>query len=196
MTTLILLRHGRAAAGWDTAMDPPLDELGRAQADNAAQRLRSMFAEAQMATAEIDVVTSPLLRCQQTAAALSALIGKEARIEQRIAEIPSPEGVAMEHRVSWLREAMQGMWSDIVARNGDTYARFHEGLIDWARTLRRPTVAFSHFVAINALIGAAIDDDRVVIRRLDNASITTLHVSAEGVLRLVQGGDEADTLIR
>jgi broad specificity phosphatase PhoE len=196
MTTLILLRHGRAAAGWDTAMDPPLDELGRAQADNAAQRLRSMFAEAQMATAEIDVVTSPLLRCQQTAAALSALIGREARIEQRIAEIPSPEGVAMEHRVSWLREAMQGTWSDIVARNGDTYARFHEGLIDWARTLRRPTVAFSHFVAINALIGAAIDDDRVVIRRLDNASITTLHVSAEGVLRLVQGGDEADTLIR
>ena len=32
MARLYLIRHGRAAAGWDTAMDPPLDDLGREQA--------------------------------------------------------------------------------------------------------------------------------------------------------------------
>ncbi len=62
--------------------------------------------------------------------------------------------------------------------------------------MQHDTVAFSHFVAINALIGRALDDDRVLIRSLDNASITTLHVGTKGELTLVDGGSEADTLIR
>jgi broad specificity phosphatase PhoE len=57
------------------------------------------------------------------------------------------------------------------------------------------TVVFSHFVAINAAIGAALDDDRLVIRRLDNCSVTTLDI-VDGRLALVEGGHEADTLIR
>ncbi len=36
---LVLVRHGRAAAGWDTHPDPALDDVGRAQArfDGLAQ---------------------------------------------------------------------------------------------------------------------------------------------------------------
>lgn len=196
MTLLYLLRHGRAAAGWDTAVDPPLDEVGQAQAERAAHHLQSMFEVEQIDTTNVDVVTSPLLRCRQTAAAFTAISGRAARVEDRIAEIPSPVGVAMSDRVSWLREAMQGTWADLARREGETYARFHAHLIDWARGVQRPTVAFSHFVAINAVIGAGLADDRLVIRRLDNASITTMRVGTDGVLTMLQGGGEADTLIR
>ena len=36
MTRLILVRHGRAAGGWDDDLDPGLDDLGRAQAEAMA----------------------------------------------------------------------------------------------------------------------------------------------------------------
>lgn len=39
MAELYLVRHGRAAAGWDTALDPSLDQLGREQAAATASKL-------------------------------------------------------------------------------------------------------------------------------------------------------------
>ena len=57
------------------------------------------------------------------------------------------------------------------------------------------SVVFSHFVAINAAIGAAIGDDRLVVRSLDNCSVTVFDV-VDGALQLVESGHEADTLIR
>ncbi|MFM8418473.1 MAG: hypothetical protein ACKOAT_13440, partial [Actinomycetota bacterium] len=119
-----------------------------------------------------------------------------------IAEIPSPDGVDMADRVTWLRRAMQGTWAELVARDGDAYAKFRNELLAWARAVRRDTIAFSHFVAINALIGAATGDDRLVIRSVDNASITVLGVTADAdggsgtSLSLLEGGAEANTLIR
>ena len=32
MTRVYMVRHGRAAAGWDVDPDPPLDDVGRNQA--------------------------------------------------------------------------------------------------------------------------------------------------------------------
>jgi hypothetical protein len=54
---------------------------------------------------------------------------------------------------------------------------------------------FSHFIAINAVIGACVGDDRVVIRRLDNTSVTVVETGG-GMMRLIEAGHEADTLIR
>ena len=69
MTTLLLVRHGRTTAntagvlaGWTPGVG--LDEIGREQVAALAARL----AEVPMAA----VVTSPLQRCQETAAALVA----------------------------------------------------------------------------------------------------------------------------
>ena len=58
-----MVRHGRAAAGWDTDVDPGLDEVGREQASATAQRLAQL---SQMA-----LVSSPMTRCQETAGFLS-----------------------------------------------------------------------------------------------------------------------------
>ena len=45
-----------------------------------------------------------------------------------------------------------------------------------SQALDEDTVVFSHFVAINAVIGACVGDDRLVIRSLDNCSVTVVDV--------------------
>ncbi len=183
MTRLYLVRHGRASAGWNTEPDPGLDAVGRQQAAEVTARLAPL--------GPLDLVTSPLLRCQETAAGLAQAWNRGARIEPGVAEIPSPEGVAMADRVEWLRLAMAGTWSAM----GPRYTSFRDGVAATVRALPNDTVVTSHFVAINAVIGAALGDDRLVIRSLDNCSVTIFDV-VDGVLHLVEGGHEADTLIR
>jgi broad specificity phosphatase PhoE len=64
------------------------------------------------------------------------------------------------------------------------------------RSRTRPVVVFSHFIAINAVIGACLGDDRLVIDSLDNASVTVVEVSPGGDVHLLERGRQADTLIR
>ncbi|MDP2291099.1 MAG: histidine phosphatase family protein [Actinomycetota bacterium] len=183
MTRLYLVRHGRAAAGWNTDPDPGLDAVGRLQAAEMTARLAPL--------GPLQLVTSPLLRCQETASGLAEAWGVEPRVEPGVAEIPSPEGVAMADRVEWLRIAMAGTWSEM----GPRYVAFRDGVAATLAALTADTVVTSHFIAINAAIGAAIGDDRMVIRSLDNCSVTVVDV-VDGALELVEGGHEADTLIR
>jgi broad specificity phosphatase PhoE len=113
-------------------------------------------------------------------------------VDESIAEIPSPAGVAMAERVVWLRAAMLATWAAL----GEPYTTFRDEAVARIRALDRDTVVFSHFVAINAVIGACLGDDRLVIRHLDNCSVTVVDVRPGGDLTLVEGGHEADTLIR
>jgi broad specificity phosphatase PhoE len=180
---LYLVRHGRASAGWDTDVDPGLDDLGRRQAVATAEQLAPL--------GPLSVVTSPLRRCQETAAALAGGWGVVPVVDSAVAEIPSPHGVAMSNRVQWLREAMQGTWNDL----GERYTAFRDGVVARLAACAHDAVVFSHFVAINAVIGAALGDDRVVIHSLDNASVTVIEV-IDGHFTLVEAGRQADTLIR
>jgi broad specificity phosphatase PhoE len=180
---VVLVRHGRAAAGWDTDPDPPLDDLGRVQAENMAAVLAPL--------GPWTVFTSPLRRTRETAEPLARRWGSVPLIEPAMAEIPSPEGVPMGERVPWLREAMAGTWSEL----GPRYEAFRDGVVGRLRALDSDAVVVSHFVAINAVIGAATGDDRVVIASLDNCSRTVVDVTPSGLV-LVELGHEADTLIR
>jgi len=184
VTRVHLVRHGRAAAGWDVDPDPPLDELGRAQALAVAGHLRPL--------GPLHLVTSPMLRCQQTAFPLQAVWGTAAVVESLVTEIPSPHGVAMSDRVAWLRAAMEGTWSSL----GERYTGYRDAVVAAIVAMPVDAVVCSHFVAINAVIGAALGDDRLVVRSLDNCSVTIVEVDTDGVLHLIEGGHEADTLIR
>ena len=97
----------------------------------------------------------------------------------------------MADRTEWLRAAMDGTWTAM----GERYTRFRDGVAASLSAVQADTVVFSHFIAINAAIGAALGDDRVVIRSLDNCSVTVVDADG-GHLQLVEGGHEADTLIR
>lgn len=184
---IALVRHGRASAGWDTALDPAIDELGLSQATEAAAKLSKIFGDGQ-----VQIVSSPLLRCQQTAEAFTKLRGSQAQIAEQVSEIPSPPGVQMKDRVDWLRVVMQGNWSDLDLN----FISFRDELLKFVRAIDQNTVIFSHFIAINAVVGSIINDDRLVIHKLDNGSITILEGETNGALRIAQGGHEADTLIR
>ena len=190
MTRLYLVRHGRAAAGWDSDPDPGLDALGREQAAAMAASLAPV--------GPLAVVSSPLLRCQQTAAALAQQWNVTPRIEPGVAEIPSPEGVSMGGRIEWLRVAMAGTWTQL----GPRYTGFRDGVMTALTNIATggtDTVVTSHFIAINAALGVMLGDDRLLLRRLDNCSVTIVDclVTKEGgMFQLVESGDEADTLIR
>lgn len=183
MAEIHLVRHGRAAAGWDIDVDPPLDDLGRTQARAVADELGPL--------GSLAVVTSPLRRCRETADVYAAPRALAPTVASEVREIPSPEGYVMGERVEWLRTVMAGEWGAL----GPRYTGYRDAVVDFVVGLDGPTVVFSHFVAINAVIGACLDDDRLVIRRLDNCSVTTVSNDA-GALRLLAGGSEADTLIR
>jgi broad specificity phosphatase PhoE len=187
MTRLYLVRHGRASAGWDQDPDPGLDELGQAQAIEVAATLAPVGPTV--------VLSSPLRRCRETAGPLVRAWRRPLVVEPGVAEIPSPEGVAMRDRVEWLRAAMASTWADL----GDRYVGFRDEVIATVRRIAaagHDAIVFSHFIAINAVIGAAVDDDRLVIRSLDNCSVTIIDVDADGTITLVEHGKEADTLIR
>jgi broad specificity phosphatase PhoE len=188
MATVRLVRHGRATGGWDADPDPGLDDVGRAQADALADALAPLGAGAPPM-----LVTSPMRRCRETAAVLAARWAVDPVVEPLVTEIPSPDGVPFGQRVPWLREAMTGTWREL----GPRYSAYRDAVAAYVAGLREHTVVVSHFIAINAVIGACTGDDRLVIRSLDNTSVTVVEVTgADGGMTLVSGGREADTLIR
>lgn len=187
VTRLHLVRHGRAAAGWNVDPDPALDDLGRAQAADVARVLAPL--------GPLAVYTSPLLRCRQTSEPLSERWNTTAVVEPRVAEIPSPEGYALDSRVDWLRAAMAGTWSQLAASDGERYAEYRRSVCRALLEMPHDAVVFSHFIAINVVIGEALGDDRLVVASLDNCSVTTVTVQDDRFV-LDEIGREADTLIR
>jgi broad specificity phosphatase PhoE len=188
MPQLHLVRHGRAAAGWNVDPDPALDELGQRQAREVSDKLFGL--------GPLPVFSSPLRRCRETSQPLVTRWGVEASIEPHVAEIPSPEGYTLETRIEWLRSAMAGTWAQVVASDGQRYADYRRNLLGALATISTDAVVFSHFIAINVAIGAATGDDRMVIARLDNCSVTTVTSDGRGGFTIEAMGNEADTLIR
>lgn len=189
MTRVYMVRHGRAAAGWNVDPDPALDELGRSQALAVASQLSAL--------GPLPVMSSPLLRCQQTAFPLATAWKQTVTIEPRVGEIPSPEGYSLETRVEWLREAMAGTWAEVAERSGSHYALYRDSIVNAVSKLQEDTVIFSHFIAINAVIGSVTGDDRVMSVSLDNCSVTIFETNNSGELSLVEiGGQDPNTLIR
>ncbi len=81
MARTYLVRHGKAAAGFDGHLDPGLDETGAREAREAAQVLAPL--------GPLALLTSPLARAMETAIPLAARWQREPLIEERVAEIPS-----------------------------------------------------------------------------------------------------------
>ena len=96
----------------------------------------------------------------------------------------------------WLRDAMAGTWTQVGEKSGAHYVTYRNAIGDFVKSIKEDTVIFSHFIAINAVIGVATQNDAVLVTSLDNCSVTTFEVHADGRLELIEAGNEADTLIR
>lgn len=179
---LYLVRHGRASAGFSEAHNPGLDDLGQEQALAIAQELAPL--------GPFPILTSPLKRARETAAPLEVLWKVTAQVEPKVAEIPSPTE-NLQERSTWLYQALRGRWSDLPP----PYQVWRDSLVTFLRTCQASTVVTTHFVAINAVVGAATGDDRMVCFEPDHCSCTVLDV-VEGNLRLVSLGRQRATQIR
>lgn len=168
MPRLFLIRHAEPAASWGGAdIDPGLTEKGHWQAQETARALLEF--------GDLALVSSPMLRCRQTAAAYAALRGREAVIEQRVSEVVAPAGVM--DRPAWLRANFP--WDDGAPRRGwsdvDPVLRaWRDAAIGAMREIPRDAAVYSHFIAINAIVSAAMESDETIVFRPGHASITEL----------------------
>lgn len=181
MAKIYIVRHGQASAGWDGDFDPGLSPLGQEQAKGAAKCLAPL--------GPIQVLTSPLARAGETAQALCSLWQIEPEVEPRVAEIPSPTR-DLDQRSNWLHKVMQDRWSNL----DSSLQTWRRKMIDAVGKITEDTVIFSHFIAINVLVGAATHNDSVVVFLPDNASITTLEVHHKNIT-LLEKGKELKTII-
>lgn len=183
MATLHLVRHGEAASGWDGDLDPGLSDLGRQQAAAVARTLGD--------DPPMPIVSSPLRRARETAAPLAARWATEISVDPAVGEIVAPMGSAgLGERSAWLRRAMQGSWGDL----GPEHLAWRRLVLERLRVADADTVVFTHFIAINVAVGAAVGDDRVVVFAPGNASVTRLRNDG-GDLVLLATGDEGETQV-
>lgn len=174
MPRLYLVRHGRPAGTFADASDAGLDATGVAQAEAMAGRLGPL--------GPLPIVVSPLRRTRETAAPLERR-WSAGRVEPAVGEIPTPAHVPFAARGEWLRSVMTRAWRDL----DPALLLWRDRVLATLVGLSESAVVVSHFVAINAAVGAATRDDRVTSFSPDHCSVTVLDVDG-GRLRLVERG--------
>lgn len=181
---LVLVRHGEAAGGWNEDPDPGLSPRGRAQAEAMADALAG--------SGPLPLYVSPLRRTRETVAALEARWACTAEVVPAVGEIVAPRGQeGLKERGAWLRTAMAGRWSSL----GEEHQLWRRELIDALRAIDTDAVVVTHFIAINAAVGVAGGDDRVVCFAPDHCSRTLLRLRGDE-LGLVALGASASTEVR
>ncbi len=181
MSLIYLVRHGHAAAGRGDDGDPGLDGAGRRQAAEAARVLVPL--------GPLPIVSSPLARARQTAAPLEKHWGGEVRIEPRLGEIPFPER-DLAARAAWLKAVMARRWPELDGR----LQAWRRAVRDAVGELTTDTVVFTHFIAINVIVGEALGDERLVVFLPDNCSVTVVENKGDKPL-LVEKGCEMKTVV-
>ena len=179
---LILVRHGRTAANASGLLlgraDPPLDDLGLAQATGIATELGPVAR----------VVTSPLARTRSTAEALGAPI----TVDERWLELDYGD---WDQRP--LRDVSPGEWATWMA--DPTFAPpGGESLEDLGRRVRaacddlaeeaaeRDVVVVSHVSPIKAAVAWALDSGDDVTWHLFLAPASITRISTAGGRRVLQ----------
>lgn len=177
---IYFVRHGEAAAGWGDHPDPGLSDKGGIQAEAVAKRLIAL---------DIDhVFTSPMQRCQETASPYADLADQTAVIEPAVTEIPTPSDI--EDRRTWLRNLMAGEWSE----TPQEVKTWHQDLLETVAQLPDKSVVFSHFIAINAIVGHLSGAPTVTVFRPNYCSVTILGRQGNE-LALFERGESLDTRV-
>ncbi|MCT2590167.1 bifunctional RNase H/acid phosphatase [Streptomyces sp. N2-109] len=173
-TTLVLLRHGETVFtpekrfSGSGGTDPELSEVGRRQAESAASAL------AARGTVQV-VVSSPLRRCQETAAAVAGRLGLEVRTEDG------------------LRETHFGAWEGLTF--AEVRERFAEDLDAWlASPEAEPTGGGESFAAVARRVARA--RDKVLARHPGRTVLLVTHVTPVKTLARLALGAPPESVFR
>lgn len=172
--TLVLLRHGETALtpekrfSGSGGTDPELSATGRGQAERAAEHF------AALGTVQ-EIVSSPLRRCRETAAAVAARLGLDVRID---------EG---------LRETDFGAWEGLTF--GEVRERYAFDLTAWlASPDTAPTGGGESFAEVAGRVAAA--RDRIVARYAGRTVLLVTHVTPIKTLVRLALGAPPEALFR
>ncbi len=180
---IYLVRHGEAAASWSESADPGLSDLGWSQAEAVASELQP-----HLDPENLQLLSSPLQRAQETAVPLARHLGMEVALADAFREVPSP--VPLSERQTWLRQFMSQEWH----QQPQSLHQWRERILATLSSLQRPTVIFSHFLVINAVLSELEQRSEILCSWPDNGSATHLRLR-EGNLELVARGREMDTVV-
>lgn len=183
--TIYLIRHGEAAQAWDEAPDPALSKTGKEQAVKLAEEYLPI-----VKNKNFQLMSSPLLRAQQTALPFKESMGLAPIINQKIAEIPSP-GIALKDRRDWLKALFTKRIKELEQPQLD----WRNNIIQSISNLEKNTLIFSHFMTINAVVGWIKGDDRVVNYYPNYCSITKI-VKKNCQYTIESLGNELTTIIQ
>lgn len=178
---LILLRHGQTAANAASLLqgriDLPLDEVGREQARRSGEFIRNTYGD-------VVVMSSPLMRARETAAA----IADDVRIDERFIELDYGDwdGVAL----SDVDQSQWRQWRDDPSfrpPNGETLleldARVQPALDEVSELARDKTiVVVSHVSPIKSAVAWAmgVGPDTSWRMHLERASMCRIAIGPRG----------------
>jgi broad specificity phosphatase PhoE len=182
VTTIYLIRHGQAEAGWSAQRDPGLNDLGREQAHQAALA----FAGRE----PLPVIASPLRRTRETANEFELLWRRPAKIDGRVAEIPSL-GMTLAERGEWLKALAKRRWLDL----DEVIQSWRREAIESLLEISQDTVVVSHFMIVNAVVSWATGDERVVCCQPLPGSRTTLERVGESIKVVEVGAQGVSTVL-
>ncbi|GAB3690100.1 bifunctional RNase H/acid phosphatase [Corynebacterium nasicanis] len=191
-TRFVLLRHGQtamsAAKQYSGHSDPELTDLGHEQARAAARALRER--------GDIDViVSSPLTRCRQTAAAVAEELGLEVEIIDTLIEqdFGAWEGKTFEEAHA-LNPQQHDEWladPSIAPPGGESLQKLHSRIRNTRRELQQryegqTVLVVSHVSPIKSFVRQTIDAGPHVVARmfLDLASLSVVEFFGDAGARV------------
>lgn len=166
MTRLLVVRHGETAwnveGRYQGQADPPLNDRGTAQAEEAAARLENAGVDA--------IYTSPLKRAAQTAEAIARRLSLPVRTDPRLMEIH------------------QGRWQEQLVT--DIQMQYPELLAQWrADPWSTSPPDGETLQAVRQRVTAAVAD--IVARHPDETVVVVTHRIPIGMIKMAyQGWDE------
>ncbi|MCG3043152.1 bifunctional RNase H/acid phosphatase [Streptomyces sp. S1A] len=172
-TTLVLLRHGETPLtplkrfSGSGGTDPELSATGLRQAEAAASALAARGTVQQ-------VISSPLVRCRQTARAVADRLGL---------------GVEVEHD---LREADFGAWEGLTF--AEVRERYPEDLDAWLASPEAAPTGGESFASVIRRVEAA--RDRILARHAGRTVLLVTHVTPVKVLACTALGAPPEALFR
>ena len=172
-----LVRHGEASVPWSQGQDAGLSPLGLQQAEAVADELAQLNFR--------QVISSPLLRAQQTAIPLGHRWGVLTQIDKRYCEVPLASDT--DKRKAWLVDVMKSGWRDV----DPSILAWRSAAWDALQEIEQNAVIFTHFMLINAIVTRAIEDERLVCFEPDYVSVTHLQMTPDAC-RLVAMGNAID----
>lgn len=194
MARLYIIRHGKAAAGWDGDADPGLDVLGRQQAEAVAAQVKALVKQ------PARIFTSPLKRCQETAIPLAMEWGVTPELEIGVGEIPPPVE-DLTDRTAWLKRVMSGTWhglfeDELSVESGQNFRAWYDNVPATLHRLGQAgdhVIIFSHFIALNVAFCEATGAQDVVSFAPQNCALNIFETDGQ-TLTLIQKGEETQDM--